>query len=259
MGSKNTSTATARTAVLLIFGHFSASNAEWLLIARRNVVRNTNEFINMSAKVSWGKILIPNVISVVKFLSGYKINLWFEIGIAHLSIRCLLVGFPALLKKIQTFERSEYKNKPSKIFQRVLQVCSEEYKDYFAPNVAEDTFQEYARVIGLMPNLFRDQAFPSKNMPYALVSSDLTIAWILLNYKPNLDCANAHRVSSWSNHVLPRPHHKGNESPWQELWLGFIGWCHHPSSYGSACLKRSRHCRFPPKYFHYWVTEVNAA
>lgn len=99
---------------------------------------------------------------------GYKINLWFEIGIAHLSIRCLLVGFPALLRKLQTFERSEYKNKPNKIFQKVVQLCSDDYQDYFAKS--GDEFQEYARVIGLLPNLFRGETFPLKNMPYALVS-----------------------------------------------------------------------------------------
>lgn len=103
-----------------------------------------------------------------KFLKGYKINLWFEIGIAHLSIRCLLVGFPALLKKLQTFEKSEYKNKPAKIFQRIVQVSNESYKDYFSPP-SDDEFQDYARVIGLLPNLFRDESFPLKNAPYALV------------------------------------------------------------------------------------------
>lgn len=100
---------------------------------------------------------------------GYKINLWFEIGIAHLSVRCLLVGFPALLNKLQTFEKSEYKNKPGKIFQRILQICNEEYNNYF--EVIEDEFHEYARVIGLLPNLFRGESFPLKNTPYAYVSS----------------------------------------------------------------------------------------
>lgn len=98
---------------------------------------------------------------------GYQINLWFEIGIAHLSIRCLLVGFPALVKKLKTFDRSEYKNKPGKIFQRILQICVEEYKNYF--DDGKDDFRDYARVIGLLPNLFRGETFPLKNVPYALV------------------------------------------------------------------------------------------
>lgn len=104
---------------------------------------------------------------------GYKINLWFEIGIAHLSIRCLLVGFPALLKKIQTFDKSEFKNKPGKIYQKIVQICNDDYKNYFAtPDTGdEDEFQAYARIIGLLPNLFRCETFPQKNMPYALVST----------------------------------------------------------------------------------------
>lgn len=99
---------------------------------------------------------------------GYKINLWFEIGIAHLSVRCFLVGFPALLNKIKSFDKSECKNKPAKIFQKIVKVCNEDYKNYFS--TAEDEFQDYARVIGLLPNLFRGESFPMKNMPYALVS-----------------------------------------------------------------------------------------
>lgn len=102
---------------------------------------------------------------------GYKVNLWFEIGIAHLSIRCLLVGFPALLKRIQTFDRAEFKNKPSKIFQRIVQICNGDYRDNFkASRATHDDFQDYARVLGLLPNLFRGESFPLKNMPYALVS-----------------------------------------------------------------------------------------
>lgn len=100
---------------------------------------------------------------------GYKINLWFEIGIAHLSVRCLLVGFPALIKKLHTLDRGEIKNKPGKIFQRIVQLCSDDYKNYF--ETPKDEFAEYARVIGLQPNLFRSgESFPLKNMPYALVS-----------------------------------------------------------------------------------------
>lgn len=102
---------------------------------------------------------------------GYKINLWFEIGIAHLSVRCFLVGFPALLQKLQTLDRAEFKNKPGKIFQRMVQVCSDDYQNYFAlSDGAEDEFRNYARVIGLLPNLFRGDSFPLKNLPYALVS-----------------------------------------------------------------------------------------
>lgn len=108
---------------------------------------------------------------------GYKVNLWFEIGIAHLSIRCLLVGFPALLKKLQTFDKSEYKNKPGKIFQRILQICNDEYKDHFKSyEGAEEGFHEYAKVIGLLPNLFRGEAFPKKKAPYAYVSGNIFIA-----------------------------------------------------------------------------------
>jgi hypothetical protein len=103
---------------------------------------------------------------------GYKINLWFEIGIAHLSVRCLLVGFPSLLKKIQSFDKSEFKNKPAKIFQKIIKVCANDYKNYFPqPEESKDEFSDYARVIGLLPNLFKDESFPTKNAPYALVST----------------------------------------------------------------------------------------
>lgn len=97
-------------------------------------------------------------------------NLWFEIGIAHLSVRCLLSGFGSLLKKIQTLEKSEYKNKPAKIFHKVLQICRDDYGDYFEQKT-NDEFQEYARVLGLVPNLFQSDSFPEKNMPYAIVSN----------------------------------------------------------------------------------------
>ncbi|CRL00934.1 CLUMA_CG014458, isoform A [Clunio marinus] len=107
---------------------------------------------------------------------GYKINLWFEIGIAHLSIRCLLVGFPSLLKKIQSFDHKEYKNKPEKIFKRILQICNEEHQNYFESSEnSNNDFHDYAKVIGLVPNLFHCGTFPTKNMPYAVTAQMLTI------------------------------------------------------------------------------------
>lgn len=103
---------------------------------------------------------------------GYKINLWFEIGIAHLSVRCLLVGFPSLVRKLKTFDRSELKNKPAKIFQKIISHCEKDYANYFEDESKdEDDFRNYARVINLVPNLFTGgEHFPLKNMPYALVS-----------------------------------------------------------------------------------------
>lgn len=49
----------------------------------------------------------------------------------------------------------------------MVQICGDE--DYFSPP-SDDDFQDYARVIGLLPNLFRNESFPVKNAPYALVS-----------------------------------------------------------------------------------------
>lgn len=100
---------------------------------------------------------------------GYKINLWSEIGIAHLSVRCLLVGFPSLIEKIKTFNRNELKNKPAKVFQKILTQCEQNHKDYFADD-NKDEFNSYAKIIGLLPNLFINDNFPLKNLPYAFVS-----------------------------------------------------------------------------------------
>lgn len=96
---------------------------------------------------------------------------WFEIGIAHLALRCLLVGFPALIKKLstKTFDKSEFKNQPEKIFKKIVEISATDYKDVLAEGKPDDEFQAYAKVIGLLPNLFRDEVFSTKNMPYAFV------------------------------------------------------------------------------------------
>lgn len=96
---------------------------------------------------------------------------WFEIGIAHLALRCLLVGFPALIKKLSTkaFDKSEFKNQPEKIFRKILEISSTDYKDVLSEDNPKDEYQAYAKVVGLMPNLFRDDEFLAKNMPYAFV------------------------------------------------------------------------------------------
>jgi hypothetical protein len=125
---------------------------------------------------------------------GYKVNLWFEIGIAHLSVRCLLVGFPSLIKKLQTFSVSEFKNKPEKIFQRIIQICNEKYRNYFDSDGGDD-FQHYARVIGLLPNLFRDGTFSLKNSPYALVSLIYLFRRFIDSISSFSDCPNAHHLS----------------------------------------------------------------
>lgn len=101
-------------------------------------------------------------------------NLFSEIGIAHLSIRCLLIGFPMLLKKLRTLEKSVYKNNPAMVFEKILEICRDEYTDYFASIDPSDEFQDYARVLSLQPNLFRDEKFPTKNTPYAFVSKTIS-------------------------------------------------------------------------------------
>lgn len=101
---------------------------------------------------------------------GYKKNLFFEIGIAHLSLRVLLVGFPVLISKLELLKRDEFKDKPEKIFENILNISTEECKDYFEKCKAEDeAFLNYARVLCLEPNLLRQNVFPSKNIPYAYV------------------------------------------------------------------------------------------
>lgn len=101
---------------------------------------------------------------------GYKKNLFFEIGIAHLSLRVLLVGFPSLISKLELLaDQQKFNKDPEKIFEQLIKFSSEFNHDYFAENSSSE-FQEYARVLCLLPNLFRDNAFLMRNMPYVYVS-----------------------------------------------------------------------------------------
>lgn len=102
---------------------------------------------------------------------GYKKNLWFEIGIAHLSMRTMLVGLDSLLETIDDFDESEFKDKPEAIFNFLMEICDKDYGDYFAPDHVMDDFHSYALVLGLQSNLFQDNKFLTKNMLYANVSN----------------------------------------------------------------------------------------
>jgi hypothetical protein len=101
---------------------------------------------------------------------GYKKNLFFEIGIAHLSLRVLLVGFNSLTPLLESLDRTEYKSNPEKIFNLILSKAKEKAEDYFFRNEKDDKFYEYARVLSLQPNLLRNETFPQRNFPYAYVS-----------------------------------------------------------------------------------------
>lgn len=99
---------------------------------------------------------------------GYKKNLFFEIGIAHLSLRVLLVGFNSLIPLFESLDRTEFKNNPEKIFNIILSKANEKCQNYFEKR--DDKFYEYARVLSLQPNLLRNETFPQRNFPYAYVS-----------------------------------------------------------------------------------------
>lgn len=103
---------------------------------------------------------------------GYKLNLWHQIGIAHLSLRCLLTGIGALVQKVKdmrALEKSDQFEVPEKLLCKVLEVCRKDYNNYFDDK--KDEFTGYARVLGLVPNLFQDGKFPMKNFQYGFVSN----------------------------------------------------------------------------------------
>ncbi len=99
---------------------------------------------------------------------GYKKNLFFEIGIAHLSLRVLIVGFPSLRLLLESLDRTEYKNNPEKILKLILEAAGKESEDYF--KIKNNEFYEYARVLCLQPNLLRNDSFSPRNYPYVYVS-----------------------------------------------------------------------------------------
>lgn len=111
---------------------------------------------------------------------GYKKNLFFEIGIAHLSLRVLLVGFNSLTPLFESLDRTEFKSHPEKIFNFILSKAKEKCQDYFILD-GDDKFYEYARVLSLQPNLLRNESFPQRNFPYAYVSSLIFLILKLFN------------------------------------------------------------------------------
>jgi hypothetical protein len=107
---------------------------------------------------------------------GYKRNLFIEIGIAHLSLRVLIVGMYALIPKLEALDRKVFKNNPEKIYGKVLELALDESKDYFNNEKVEDKeFRDYARILCLQPNLFRNNSYPARNMPYAYTAQMLTL------------------------------------------------------------------------------------
>ncbi|KAG5674854.1 hypothetical protein PVAND_004799 [Polypedilum vanderplanki] len=107
---------------------------------------------------------------------GYKKTLFLEIGIAHLSLRVLIVGFKALCSKLEALDRKIFKNSPEKIFEKILELAKNECQDYFDISKATDEeFRDYARILCLQPNIFRNNSYPPRNLPYAYTAQMLTI------------------------------------------------------------------------------------
>lgn len=108
--------------------------------------------------------------------AGYQKNLWYQIGIAHLSIRTMLTGIEQLIRKIQGFDRQTFKNKPEKIFQHLEEICSQDYQDYFKEYQEIDEFREYGQVFGLSTNFFtKNHMLFGKNFYYAITSLLITM------------------------------------------------------------------------------------
>lgn len=104
---------------------------------------------------------------------GYKKNLFLEIGIAHLSLRVLLIGFKSLEGLLESLDRTHFKNNPEKIYNFILKEANKISQDYFNAKGSDEKhneFFEYARVLSLQPNLLRNNTFPQKFYPYAYVS-----------------------------------------------------------------------------------------
>jgi hypothetical protein len=96
----------------------------------------------------------------------------------------LLIGFPVLLKKLESIDRNEFKNKPDQIFEQILELAYNDCHDYFSKCEKEEDadFNSYAKVLCLQPNLLRRGAFAAKNYPYAYVSDYLRFLKKKFNY-----------------------------------------------------------------------------
>lgn len=116
--------------------------------------------------------------------TGYKKNLFFDIGIAHLSLRVLITGFPTVVEKLKELSSDEFKqlqDSPEKVYDKILEISSDYFNDYFDDSETTDQFREYSRILCLQPNLFRDKSFSLRNMPYAYVSYFRFFAIIFFN------------------------------------------------------------------------------
>jgi hypothetical protein len=107
---------------------------------------------------------------------GYQKNLWYQIGIAHLSLRTLLTGINQLVQKIHGFDLEQFKNKPEKIFQHLEDICQQDYQDYFESSQSSDEFREYGQVFALSTNFFtKHHLLFGKNFYYAITSLLMTM------------------------------------------------------------------------------------
>uniref|UniRef100_A0A1B0CCB1 MYND-type domain-containing protein n=1 Tax=Lutzomyia longipalpis TaxID=7200 RepID=A0A1B0CCB1_LUTLO len=89
---------------------------------------------------------------------GYKRDLWYYIGIAHLSVRTFLAGFPELVERLE--------NEPaiasvSELWERTQQLCNDE------------TFR-YGRVLRLVSN-FEKMSESTDFIRYSLTATMLTV------------------------------------------------------------------------------------
>ena len=86
-------------------------------------------------------------------------------------MRCLLAGIWLLLQKVKDMRAqagSDEFEDPENLFNKIIEICKKDYNQYFDGNKEE--FASYARVLGLVTNLFEDEKFPPKNLQYGFVS-----------------------------------------------------------------------------------------
>lgn len=106
---------------------------------------------------------------------GYKKNLWYQIGIASLSLRTILTGISMLCNKINGLDKKQFKNQPEKIFKHLNEICGKNYNNYFDSDVEKsDEFQPYGQVFGLCTNFFKEDYVIMKTFHYAITSLLIT-------------------------------------------------------------------------------------
>lgn len=88
---------------------------------------------------------------------GYKMNLWYYIGIAHLSLRTFICGFPELIEKLE----NETDLTLEELWKKTLELSA-------------DTTFKYGRVLGLVRN-FKSMNDTKDFIRYSLTSTMLIV------------------------------------------------------------------------------------